>query len=169
MSATKNSPKNTNYLSSNRFKIVFPRVPNVQYFAQGMNIPDIEVPEVIQPTPFAPVKVIGINATFAPFTINIIADEDMTAWQEVHDWLVGTSFPRNFGEFQEVKRTGLYSDLAVLLLSNANNPTFEFHFRHAFPVRLGAIELTTTDEGDRVTFPATFSYTDYTIRRIKNP
>lgn len=170
MSVTSKVPRNTNYLSRNRFKIVFPRVPNVEYFSQGLNIPEVEVPEVIQVTPFAPVKVYGINANFSPFTVNIICDEDMTAWQEVHDWLIGISFPRNFDEFQAVRRAGLYSDMLVLLLSNANIPVFEFHFHHVFPIRLGAIDLTTTDMGEeQVIFPATFSYTDYAIRRIKTP
>jgi hypothetical protein len=170
MSITQRTPKNTNTLSRNRFKLIFPRVPHVEYFAQSLTIPEITVPPVEQPTPFAPVRVIGINAHFPPFTVNILCDEDLMAWQEIHDWLVNTSFPRNFDEFQEVKKKGLYSDMLVLMNSNANVPTFEFRFHNIFPSALGAIELTAADDGtETIIFPATFSYTDYEIRRIKHP
>lgn len=168
MSATQKSPSNTNFLSKNRFKIIFPRVPNVEYFARGMAIPEITVPPVEQPTPFAPVRVVGINAHFPPFTINVLCDEDLVAWQEIHDWLVNTSFPRSFDEFQEVKRRGLYSDMLVMALSNANVPTFEWRFHHVFPSGLGSIDFASDDDGtEQMIFPVTFSYTDYAIRRIK--
>ena len=169
MSVTQRSPQNTNFLSQNRFKIVFPRVPHVEYFARGMSIPEITVPPVEQVTPFAPIRVVGINSHFPPFTINVICDEDLVAWQEIHDWMVNTAFPRSFDEFQTAKRAGLYADMLVLAMSNANVPTFEFRFHDVFPSALGAIDFMTEDDGtQQVFFPATFSYTDYGIRRIKN-
>lgn len=169
MSITARSPSNTNFLSRSKYKIVFPRAPHVEYFAQGMTIPDITLPPVDQPSPFAPIRVVGINAHFPPMTINIICDEDMMAYEEIFNWLVRTSFPRNFDQFQEVQRAGLYSDMIVLTLSNANVPNFEFRFHHVFPSAIGAIDLTSDEGGEQVIFPATFSYTDFEIKRIKYP
>jgi hypothetical protein len=170
MSITKRTPLNTNYLSHNRFKLVFPKAPHIEYFCRDLVIPEITNPAVEQVNPFSPVRVTGVNAHYPPFTMNIICDEDLVAWQEIHDWLVGTSFPHGFEEYQEVKRTGLYTDVTVLALSNANVPTIEWRFHHAFPSALGGIAFAADDTGNEfVYFPVVMSYTDYMIRRLKNP
>lgn len=102
--------------------------------------------------------------------MNIMCDEDMTAWQEVHDWVIGSSMPRSFDEYTEAKRRGLYTDLVVMLMSNGNVPTFQFTFKDSFPFMLGSIDMETGDDGTQyVTFPVSFKYTDYTIYRHKNP
>jgi hypothetical protein len=170
MSITQRTARNTNYLSKNRFKVVFPRVPNVEYFCQGIEIPQITVPPVEQHSPFSIIKRVGINATFPPITLNIISDEDFVAWQEVHDWMVGTAFPRSFEEYQEVYGRGLYAEMHLIMLSNGNTPTVSFIFHGIFPSGLGTIDLLTTEDGtENIVFPATFNYTDYEIRRIKYP
>ena len=170
MSIVKRSPQNTNFLSRNRFKLIFPRAPNTEYNVQGINIPDITAEPVTQATPFVPIYVTGVTTQFSPVHLNIICDEDLLAWQEMHDWVIGSSFPRSFKEYAEAKKEGLYTDMSLMLMSNGNVPTFQFTFIHAFPFSLGAIDMTTEDDGsEMVTFPVTFRYTDYTIKRHKNP
>ena len=168
MSITSRLPANTNFLSKNRFRVVFPRAPKLEYFSQGIKIPTIEVMPVKQPTPFNALYSAGINTKFNPVGLNIICDEDMVAWQEIHDWIIGYSFPREFKEYVEIKKRGLYADMKLLLLSNANQPTLEFTFIEAFPINLGAPDMIAEDDtGQYVTFPVLFRYDDFKIRRIK--
>lgn len=170
MSIVARTPKNENFLSKNRFKIVFPRAPHLEYFTRGITLPSLTVPPVKQATPFNTLWVTGVETDFEPLTLNIICDEDMMAWQEMHDWVVGASFPRSFNEYVDVKKIGLYADMHVLLISNANVPTFEFKFKKSFPISLGSIDMSTDDDGvEQVYFPITFRYDDYEIRRIKIP
>ena len=170
MNISARTPTNTNFLQPNRFKLVFPKVPNLEYFCQSIDLPEISMEPVEHANPFNKLFITSVNTIFDPLEVDVIVDEDLRAWQEIHDWLTGSSFPRNFLEYAVAKEKGLYSEMGLISLNNANNPIINFTFHHCFPIRLGKLRLTSSDTGteSQLTVPVTFRYDDYEIRRMKD-
>ena len=52
MSAINNTPENKNFLSPLNFRFQIKKAPNVNFFIQKVNIPQIELPQVDTPNPF---------------------------------------------------------------------------------------------------------------------
>lgn len=168
MSILKRIPQNTNFLHKNKFKLVFPKVPNVEYFCQNVIIPDISQQPVQADNPFNKLYVSSIKTDFGPLVVNFLVDEDLKTWFEIYNWFMGITFPHSFEEYAAMKKKGLYSDISIIVLSNSNIPNINFTFSHAFPIHMGALDFSSASEGEDQQFilPVTFRYDTYVPRRM---
>jgi len=177
MASTRN-PQNTNYLQPTKFQVIFPRVSSATYFCQDISIPGISSSPVRQNTPFVDLYKPGDKLEYSSFSMEFIVDEELWAWEIIHDWMRGYSFPHDFDEYRnlnklsEMSLPGLntkpqYSQGELTILSALNNPKFKIKFIDMFPVSLSSVKFSTTASADKpMTAIAEFKYQLYNIQRI---
>ena len=164
---------NPNYLHSNKFKLGFSRLPNVQYFCQSVSVPGISMSEAFQPTPFLDLYAPGDKAVYDVLVATFIIDEDLKTWKEIHDWIRGMTFPENFEEYKNLDKLSKYygkpnapqySDATLTLLSSNNNPIHRFKFYDVFPTSISSFIVNTQDSPENIlTADVTFRFSYYDI------
>jgi hypothetical protein len=159
---------NTNFLSPVEFQLVLNRLPNVEFFVQGANIPGINSGGTELPTPFKVINEPSDRIAYEDFTVTVVCDEDMVAFREISDWLVALTFPDNFQQYDSLKPapsgTGKKSDGSLIILNSNKNPNVTVKFTDLFPTNISGLQLNTA-ESDLTppTFEITFRYHNYTI------
>ena len=95
---------NTNYLSPVEFQLVLNRLPNVEFFIQGANVPGISSSGTERPSPFKTINEPSDKITYDDFTVTVLCDEDMVAFKEVSDWLVALTYPDTFDQYADLEK-----------------------------------------------------------------
>jgi len=175
-----NNPNELDYLRPNAFKFQIHNIPNVSYFCQAANIPEINLPPATQPTPLVDIPQPGDKLEFGVLMIRFLIQEDMKNYKELYDWLIGLGFPVDhkqyaaYGKTQEYRfpdisptkqsSLGQFSDASLFLLDSNNNLQTEFQFRDAFPVSLQGLDFEiSSGQTDYMVGVAMFRYRDYII------
>ena len=175
-----NNPNELDYLRPNAFKFQIHNIPNVSYFCQAANIPEINIPAAEQPTPLVDIPYPGDKLQFGPLMIRFLVQEDMMNYKELYDWLIGLGFPEDHKQyaaygnkqayrFPDIDPTkqqalGQFSDASLFLLDSNNNLQTEFQFRDAFPVSLQGLDFEiSSGQTDYMVGVAMFRYRDYII------
>ena len=175
-----NNPNELDYLRPNAFKFQIHNIPNVSYFCQAANIPEINLPPAQQPTPLVDIPHPGDKLEFGVLMIRFLIQEDMKNYQELYDWLIGLGFPENHKQYEAYGKTqeyrfpdidptkqsalGQFSDASLFLLDSNNNLQTEFQFRDAFPISLQGLDFEiASGQTDYMVGVAMFRYRDYII------
>jgi len=175
-----NNPNELDYLRPNAFKFQIHNIPNVSYFCQAANIPELNLPPAVQPTPLVDIQHPGDKLEFGTLMIRFLIQEDMKNYQELYDWMVGLGFPENHKQYAAYGKTqdyrfpdidqtkqaslGQFSDASLFLLDSNNNVQTEFKFRDAFPVSLQGLDFEiSSGQTDYMVGVAMFRYKDYII------
>jgi len=163
-------PDNISLLSTSRFKLDISKLNSVDYFCQSANIPGISVPSVEYPTPKKNIQFTGTKISFDEFVIEFLLDEDLTNYREIQTWIISQSdyLDKNwYGNLENIKSNGLYSDATLHITSNASNPNLKINFKNIFPISLSSIQFSTiTDDSSYKTATATFQYSYYEIIKL---
>jgi hypothetical protein len=172
-------PKNINPLLMQRFKLVLQRLPHISFYCKSFTLPGVNIGEVNNYTPFMDTIHAGDKIIYDPLTATFIVDEDLRAWEEVYNWIVGLSFPHDFGQYANlVKKTqnpsnlknsfkNVYGDATMVLQTSAQNSHILFKFQDVFPITLGGLNMDTTVDGiENFTCDVTFRFTYMTMERI---
>ena len=189
MVALSRQPTKLDYLSPTQFQFSINQLPKVEFFTTAANIPDISLSDVVIPTPFKPIPVLGQNLTYGNLSLTFIVDEFLENYRELHEWLTGIGFPKSRQQFkdfrsntsntgspsatpvQDVGKVGktvpdaaMFSDATLTVLSNKNNPIVEVRFSNLYPVSLGALEFNQgATDVEYLTTTADFTYQLYEI------
>ena len=75
------------------------RTPNVQYFCQSVNLPDITIGVKEIQTPVKEYQVPGDKMTFGDLSLTFLINENMDNFYEIYDWMKGLTNPKNFDQF----------------------------------------------------------------------
>lgn len=168
-------PSNINFLHPNKFQVQFSLLPHVQFFAQMVTVPGVNMNEIQSPTPFTDLYVPGDKLLYDILTITFIVDEELNTWKEIHDWMRGMTFPTDFSEYRNLKNINKYttnikdprpqySECMITVLSSSNNPILRFKYHNVFPTSLSTVTLNTSDSPDTaITADVTFRYTYFDI------
>jgi hypothetical protein len=182
------------FASPTQFRFQIQKLPEVQFFAQTINIPGISVDGLTQSSPLSQIAIAGSDLSYEDLTVSFLIDEEYRNYREVHDWLKGLSFPENHTQFQNLLSEGsdrmprsqsrgvqtesgktypatpdaaIYSDATLTILTSKNNPQLEVRFRDVFPKSLGSVSLTTQDtEISYLVADVTFGYKYYDFATI---
>ena len=73
-----NLPSNYNVLSPVSFRFSIKKLPNVSFFCQSANIPDLTIGTVVRPSPMRDFNTFGDNLEIGALDISFIVDEDLT-------------------------------------------------------------------------------------------
>ena len=189
MVAVSRQPTKLDYASPTQFKFTINQLPKVEFFTVSANIPDITLADVVKPTPFKPIHVLGQNLTYGNLSLTFIVDEFLENYRELHEWLTGIGFPKDRKQFkdfrsntsntgsasatpvQDVGKVGksisdsaMFSDATLTVLSNKNNPIVEVRFANMYPVSLGALEFSQqASDVEYISVQADFTYQIYEI------
>ncbi len=160
-------PDKLDYTSPTQFRFILNQIPKVQFFVQAANIPGISMGELIIPTPYKDIPMVGDKVTFENLSVSFIVDEYLENYVELHNWMIGIGFPKSRSQFTDFRSTTsntsnaagsantdigkvgkpiadrpLYSDATLTILSNKNNPIVEVRFADCFPVSLSGLDYT---------------------------
>ena len=150
---------NKNFLQPSGFRVVINKdnYANLEFFAQSVAHPGANVDALDLPLPkLMSFPLIGSKISYSELTINLIVDEDMTAYKEMQSWMERT--------ISETDSSKLYNDITLIILSSHNNPNKSIRYRNCIPTQIGGIEFTSTS-GDTsfLTFDATFRFSEFDI------
>jgi len=136
-----------NFLSPLGFTFAITRLPKVSYFVQSVSLPSLTSQPVEMPTPFSRLYFSPDHLEYSEFQVTFRVDENMENYRELHDWMVGMTFPYEYAQRQNLEtRTegdsnGIYSDATVGILNSTMNPSLLFHFEDIFPTNLSEIQM----------------------------
>ena len=157
---------NKNYLQPSGFTVQISRqqYPNLQFFAQAVSHPSLDVGAADVPYQRQSVVVPGDKAVFGALQITFLLDEDMTTYRDMYRWLVrqveenfagpGTLGVTTGGDIPTV------TDITVSVLTSHNNVNRQIKYVNAFPTSLGEIEFTAAEDGQYLSFISQFRF-DY--------
>ena len=158
-------PTVLDYNSPTQFKFGINQLPKVEFFTTAANIPDISLGELVIPTPYKNIPIVGNTLTFGNLDISFIVDEFLENYITIHNWLLGIGFPKDRQQFTDFRSTTsntsnsgssgntdigkvgkttadrpFYSDATLTILSNKNNPIVEVRYSDLFPVSLSGLD-----------------------------
>jgi len=159
---------NLNYLQPTGYKLVIDRknFPNLEYFAQSVSHPGVtanasEIPfRSLAQTPF-----VGASLTYGEISANIILDEDMQSYTEMHDWIrrVVDEKPRRALD-RDTNSPPTYCDITLSILSSQNEVLKKVRYLECCPTTLGEIQFESTASGTEfLTFPVSFRFTYFEL------
>jgi hypothetical protein len=157
-------PTVLDYNSPTQFRFGINQLPKVEFFTTAANIPDISLGELVIPTPYKNIPIVGDRVTFANLDISFIVDEYLENYISIHNWILGIGFPKSREQFSDFRSVGsntsntgkggnsdigvvgkpvadrpFYSDATLTILSNKNNPIVEVRYSDLFPVSLSGL------------------------------
>jgi hypothetical protein len=126
--------------------------------------------------------------------MTFIVDENLENFQEIHGWLVGLGFPRDYSEFRNLITSGndrfpaknqsistepgkvkygsasvggTYSDATLTVLTSKNNPQVEVRFRNVFPTSLTGLDYNQqATDVEYLTATVSFNYEIYDFATV---
>jgi hypothetical protein len=154
----------TNFLSPIEFKFVLTRLPNVEFFVQGVNIPGMSSGVTDFPTPFKILPEPGDKLSYDDLNVTVVCDENLASYIEIQDWLVALTRPESFDQYKALVPRGIKSDASLIVLNSNKNANVTLKFKDVFPIAISAIPLSTTGtDVTPPTFDITFKYASYKI------
>jgi len=169
MSKINNQPTNTSFLQTTKFQLSFIRIPNMTYFCQTFEIPGISTSEIVRRTPFVDLYVHGDKVKYQPLNLSFLVDEDIRGWLELHNWITGLAFPKNFDQYRRLIKEnrdygGTVSDAIMTIMSNKNTPNIRITFRDCFPTSLSALAFDySSDANSIIKASAEFRYNYFDV------
>jgi hypothetical protein len=183
-------PTAFDYASPTQFKFGIIKLPKVEYFCTAVNIPAVGVSQKIQQTPLNDIPLPGEKVDFSPLEMTFLVDENLENYKEIHGWLMGIGFPKDYAQAREALAAGadrfptstganlttdpgkvkygatnigaLYSDATLVVLSSKNRPVQEVRFINMFPTSLSGLQYSqTATDVDYLTATVSFNYNRY--------
>lgn len=171
MTGLYSNPLNRNMLSPIGFKFSILKCPNINFFVQKINLPEIFIDPADMPNPLTKIPYSGEHIQWGTLAITFKLDEDLNGWKEIHNWLKGLGFPNEFGEYAALSDQdrmgggGIKSDLQLFILSSNKVPRWVVNYYDAFPISLSSLEFdSTTQDVNYLEATAVFQYTSYEIQ-----
>ena len=182
-------PTVTDYSSPTQFRFMINQLPKVEFFTTSANLPGISLSELVIPTPYTNIPIVGDKITYENLTLTYIVDEFLENYISIHNWLIGIGFPENREQFTTFRSTTsntsiagaggntdigkvgkptadrpLYADATLTVLSNKNNPIVEVRYSDMFPVSLSGLDYNSqAADVDYLTATIDFRYKLYEI------
>lgn len=165
--------ENKNLLSSLWFNFLIKKAPHFSYFVQTVEVPSLDAGVAQINNPFKIQSFTGDHMTFGDINATFKIDEDMYAYTEMYDWIIGTTFPNNFNEYKNLadkeKTTGegLYADATLTILSSTKRPSLEFRFYNLFPIALSGFPMSSTaPDAEYIDCSVTFRFSHFSVNRL---
>ena len=127
-----------NNLSQLNFRFKLSITPELEYRAQTVTIPGINIGGVPVATPFVPIYTAG-NITYDELAIKFMVGEKMADYLEIYNWIESMGHPDTLEQYRNIK-----SDCSVFILNNNLQPQIHVRFTDVFPTSLSAIEFDST-------------------------
>lgn len=173
MSALTTQVTDPSFLSPFGFKLQIKKTPGLNYFVQKVSVPSVSLGSVDVDTPFTKIPFPGTRITFGNLQVTFKVDENLQNYLEIFRWLEGIGFPDNFSQYAGIANQGassgegIFSDVTLLVLSSAMNPTHEITFVDCFPVDLSDLAFDSTAvDVEYLTATVTFANRRFYVKQL---
>jgi len=192
MASVKRQPDKLDYASPTQFRFGIHQLPKVEFFSTAATIPAIALSDVLIPTPFKSIPMMGDQLTYDNLSVSFIVDEYLENFLSIHEWMTAIGFPKSRTQFSEFKSNtsntpssaaiksndigdvqkptpsnALFSDATLTVLSNKNNPIVNVFFRDLYPVAMTGLSYNQgATDVEYLTAEITFAYQLYEIETI---
>ena len=92
--------ENRNFLSPSGFRFALRRSPQVAFFCNQANIPDLKFGVATQPTYLKDLPVPGAKIEFGDLNLRCLVDEDLGDYMEIQKWIRGLGYPDSVSELE---------------------------------------------------------------------
>lgn len=190
-------PTKLDYASPTQFKFSIIKLPKVEYFCTAANVPGITLGNASQPTPLKDLPIPGDKLDYDTLNISFLVDENLENYREIHGWLTGLGFPKDYSQFRALQATGtdryptskdvglnkelgqikkavqdegaIYSDATLFITTSKNNPNLEVRFRDVYPVSLSGLDYNQQEtDVQYLTASVTFAYKIYEFASVSS-
>ena len=154
---------NKNPLQPTKYRLLFDRLPGATYMCQSVSLPGLSLQEATVPNPFIDLFVPGDKMTYDPLEISFMVDEELVAWKQIHDWIRGMAFPKDFSEYTNLKNLSAvsnlrnfnrvppqYSDGSLNIYTSKNNLNYVIKFKDLFPTSLTRLTFAAGDNANDI-------------------
>ena len=188
-------PTKFDYAEPTKFKFTIIKLPKVEFFVTTANVPGVSLGTTTQPTPLKDVPIPGDKLDYDTLNLQFLVDENLENYREIHGWLTGVGFPKNYEQFQNVQGAatdrfpttenvgtskelgairkatqdegGLYSDATLFVLTSKNNSNLEVRFRDIYPISLSGLDYNQqATDVNYLTASVTFQYKIYEFASV---
>ena len=188
-------PTKLDYASPTQFRFGIHQLPKVEFFAVTATLPAIALSDVVIPTPFKSIPMMGDQLTYDNLSVGFIVDEFLENYLSIHEWLTSIGFPKTRKQFSDFKTNisntpasarssastssdigdvqsaspanALFSDATLTILSNKNNPIVDVTFRDLYPVAMTALDYNqAATDVEYLTASVDFAYQLYEVQTI---
>ena len=192
MASVKRQPDKLDYASPTQFRFGIHQLPKVEFFSTAATIPALALSDVIVPTPFKSIPMMGDQLTYDNLSVSFIVDEYLENYLSIHEWMTAIGFPKNRTQFSQFKSNtsntpstasspsndigdvqkptsvnALFSDATLTILSNKNNPIVNVFFRDLYPIAMTGLSYNQgATDIEYLTAEITFAYQLYEIEVI---
>ena len=167
-------PSNINPLSPNGFMFSIQKLPELNFFAQSVNLPGITLGSPEFGNPFQTQPIPGESLTYDQLTVQFLVDETMANYQAIYNWIVALGFPNDYEQYTTFisdDARGItselatnYSDATLQILSANNQVAKTVQFIDLFPIALDSLQFAGTNTDVQYLIGnATFRYGYYKI------
>lgn len=169
-------PGNTSPLQPNNFAFSVHKIPEITFFLQDVNLPELSLGSASLSTPLVDVPIPGDKIQFGSLTATFIVDSRFKNYSAVRSWLIGLGYPENHDDF--VKFIGkqaselsehykTVSDATLGILDGSNQAIATATFVDCFPISLSDIQFTTQATSiEPVKATVTFLYSHYQLNTV---
>lgn len=164
-------PGDINPLSPNGYQFSIERLPEITYFCQEVNLPDVSFGTADVATPFSTYPMPGDRLSYGDLNVQFLVDTQMENYRAVFDWMNGLGFPENYTQYTNQVRTDMayrgetpstLSDATLIILNNNNIPIKYVRFFDCFPIALSSLTFSSTvQDVNYIVGNATFRFSYY--------
>lgn len=165
-------PENLSPLSPNGYRFSIQKIPELSYFCQEVQLPDLILGDILQANPLTNIALPGDQVAYSPLEVSFLIDNKMSNYKALYNWVVGLGFPQDNDQYQnllgsssqpDISDAGkVHSDGTLIILDNMSNPIQTIQFIDMVPVSLGSLTFTSTSQDVQyLVGRASFRYTYY--------
>ena len=157
----KEQPTNRNYLSPVGFQFKLEKFAGVDFFCQGVNIPDVSMPVANLGSKFRNIPIPGSGGVeYGDLTVTFLIDEDFNNFMTIQNWIRKYGLSEGHSDGPDDQSAGVLQ----ILTSNFNG-NFYVRFEGLFPTSLTGVQYDASLENiEYLTATATFKFTRYRIQ-----
>ena len=167
-------PTDLNFLSPLGFKFVITKLPNLEYFVQSFDFPQLSLNATKDlQTPFSKIMIPGDHLTYDNFSVTFKIDEGMQGYFEMHDWIKAIGKPNSFDEYKAIAAQtktsgqGVLVNADLIILNSAMQPNIKVTFTDIVPVSISGFKFNSTEtDVNYLTATAEFKYFQYNYTRF---
>ena len=164
-------PDNLTPLSPNGFMLSIAKLPEVNFFCQQVDLPQVDLGNIEQMTPLSIVQIPGEMLSFGELHVQFLVDNMMLNYTSVFNWLRGLGFPQDHQQYTDYigndtthysEGAKAYSDGTLSILTGTNVTSKQIQFVDLYPTSLGSLTFQSTNtDVQYLVGNATFKYTYY--------
>ena len=168
MATTTSTLQPPSFLQPTGYKLVVNRVrfPNLEFFAQSVNHPSINLAPAIQPFRGVDAAFPGDKIDYTELNMLVMLDENMQIYEEMKTWLEDTVYKnvQRPTSIATASKDQTEYDISLLVLTSGNVIARTITYKSAFPTFIGDIEFASTPGTlQYISFPMTFKFTSFSF------